>query len=173
MRTSVFVAAALPAELARHSYWRDRLRAEVPNLDHKTLADTLEGLTDLREMLSEVIRSALDDEALVGGLGQRLADMKARLERLSSRAKRKRDLALHTMVESRITRIAEADFTASVRCGNVTLDVFAEELVPAEFWRPQPAKLDRQGLLAALKAGQAIEGTALLPPQSQLTVRAK
>lgn len=173
MRAETLAAAALPTELARHKYFRDRLLAELPGLDHEALADTLEGLTDLREMLSEVIRSALDDEALASGLGLRLADMKARLERLSSRAQRKRALILHTMQEAKIGKIAEADFTASLRQGSVTLDVFAEDRIPADYWRPQPAKLDRQALLTALKAGQVIDGTTLLPPQAQLSVRAK
>ena len=55
----------LTGELSRHRAFRDRLLAEIPDLDNETLADTLEGLTDLREMLAEVIRSALEDEALL------------------------------------------------------------------------------------------------------------
>ena len=160
-------------ELAKHRLFRDRLLAEIPDLDSDTLADTLEGLTDLREMLAEVIRSALDDEALATGLSTRLADMKARLERFEVRAKRKRQLALQAMTEADIPKLAEADFTASVRQGAPTLDVTAEDKIPAAYWKPQPSKLDKQGLLAALKAGTEIEGVAIAPPQPQLSIRTK
>ena len=50
----------------------------------------LEGITDLKEMLTELIRSALDNKAMVEWLFARLSDMKALLGRLETRAKRKR-----------------------------------------------------------------------------------
>ena len=141
------------ASLHNIQLFRDRLLAEIPDIDAETLADTLEGLTDLREMLAEIIRSALDDEALASGLSTRLSDMKARIERFETSAKRKRELALKAMNEAEIPKLLVADFTASLRHGAPTVEVLEETKIPAAYWKPQPPKLDRQGLLAALKAG--------------------
>jgi hypothetical protein len=124
-------------------------------------------------MLAELIRSALEDEALAAGLSTRLSDMKARLERFETRAKRKRQLALRTMGEADIAKLEQADFTASLRHAAPTLDVVAEDQIPAAYWKPQPFKLDRQGLLLALKAGTEIAGVAWAPSQVQLSVRTK
>lgn len=163
-------------ELSKFRLLRDRLLTEIPDIDSETLADTLEGITDLREMVAQLIRSALEDEALATGLSTRLSDMKERLERLErleTRARRKRELALQTMSEAEIAKLMEADFTASLRQGAPTLEVAAEDKIPAAYWKPQPPKLDRQGLLAALKAGTVIEGAALATPHLQLSVRTK
>jgi hypothetical protein len=149
------------------------LLEELPDLDDHTLQDTLEGISDLRQMLAEVVRSALDDEAMAGGLSTRLSDMKARLERLEDRAKRKRQLVLRAMSACEISKLTEADFTASARPGSPTLEVIAEDKVPAAYWKPQPPKLDKQSILSALKTGAEVEGAKLLPPQMQLSVRTK
>ena len=97
MIANASIEPRLTAQLSCHKVLRGRLLAEIPDLDAETLADTLEGLTDLKEMLAELVRSALEDEALAAGLSTRLSDMKARLERFETRAKRKRQLALKTM----------------------------------------------------------------------------
>ncbi len=145
----------------------------MPDLDEATLADTLEGITDLREMLAELIRSALDDEALAGALSTRLCDMKSRHERLETRAARKRQLVRAAMTEAEMKWLEEADFTASLRQGAPALEVVAEDKIPVAYWKPQPPKLDRQGLLAALKGGVDIDGVALAAPTLQLSVRTK
>jgi hypothetical protein len=171
MRTAVLPPQHIQSEAAAHLDFRRQLLAELPDLDEETLADTLEGLTDLREMLAELIRSALDDEALVGGLSTRLSDLKARMERLETRAKRKRRLALRIMAEAVIPKLAVADFTASLKQGPPAVDVLAEDQIPAVFWKPQPPKLDKQWILAALKLGTIVEGAALAAPHIQLSVR--
>ena len=144
---------ALAGELHSHVSLRQRLLAEIPELDEETLADTLEGLTYLPELLAELIRSALADEALAAGLAARLADMKARLARFEAAAQRKRQLALRAMAEAALPRLVQPDFTASLRQGAPALEIVAEDRIPAVYWRPQAPKLDRQGLLAALKGG--------------------
>lgn len=165
--------AVVPTEVARHNVFRARLLAEIPDLDEETLADTLEGITDLRELLAEIVRTALDDEAIVEALSSRISDMRIRLERIETRAKRKRQIVLNAMSDASLPKLAAPDFTASTRMGVPTLDVSNEEKIPAAYWRPQPPKLDRQALLAALKVGTQIDGALLAPARPQLNVRVK
>ena len=160
-------------EARKHVVLKERLIAEFPLIDEETLADTLEGLTELNEVLSAIIRSALEDEALAGGLSTLMADLKHRLHRLEERAQRKRQLALQAMDEASLQKLVAPDFTASLKRGAATLAVVSEHDIPAAYWKPQPPKLDRLGLLAALKAGASIDGASLSPPQLQLTVRIK
>jgi hypothetical protein len=161
------------SEVGRYKLLRDQLLEQIPDLDAETLADTLEGITDLREVLAELVRSALEDEALAGGLATRLAEMRARAQRLEARAEKKRALALRAMTEAEIQTLLVPDFTASLRRAAPALEVLTEELIPDAYWKPQPAKLDRQTLLAALKSGVQIDGAALAAPQVQLSVRTK
>ncbi len=111
------------AKLPSLRLFEGRSSKTTPTSTTKTLSDTLEGLTDLREMLAEIVRSALDDEAICRGLSTRLADMKARLDRLETRAKKKRALALRVMSEADIPKLAEPDFTASLKQGAPALEV--------------------------------------------------
>ena len=64
---------------------RERIKAREPDIDEQTLADTVEGLTDLPDIVEAIIRSALVDEALSKGLRCRIAEMQDRLARLQPR----------------------------------------------------------------------------------------
>jgi hypothetical protein len=72
---------------------RQRVFDQHPGLDDETIRDTLEGITSLHELISELIRSALVDEAIQAGLRTRLEDMRHRLTRLEERGAKKRQLA--------------------------------------------------------------------------------
>ena len=90
-------AANLKMENLRYQELKSRLHAEFTAVDAETIADTLEGITDLHEMIAAVIRSSLVDEALHAGLRLRLDDMRERSSRLELRASKKRQLVLETM----------------------------------------------------------------------------
>ena len=163
----------LTVEAPKYQLLRQRLLADYPNLDEETVADTLEGITDLHEMIAVVIRSALVDEALQAGLRFRVDDMKERLSRLELRATKKRQLALDAMTEVGLSKLEQPDFTASARAGSLALVVIAEETIPQVFWLPQPPKLDRQAILAELKRGVEIPGAQMSNPKPVLSVRTK
>jgi hypothetical protein len=152
---------------------RDRLRAEDPQIDERTLADTVEGITDLHEILAAVIRAALADEALATGLKGRVAEMEDRLGRLQDRAAKRRQIAKDTMVELDLKKIAAPDFTASIRPGMPALMVIDEAAVPSIYWEPRDPRLNRQGLLTDLKQGAEISGVTLANPEPVLSVRTK
>ena len=163
----------LSIETEKYLQLRDRIALAYPEADEKTLLDTLEGITDLHEMIAAVIRSALVDEALQAGLRGRLIEMKERLSRLDARASKKRELALHAMSEVGLTKLEQPDFTASTRAGSPALIVVSEQTIPEAYWLPQPPKLDRQGLLGELKRGADIPGAELSNPKPVLMVRTK
>ena len=152
---------------------RDRIRAEDPNIDEQTLADTVEGLTDLHEIVTAIIRSALADEALAAGLKCRIADMQGRLDRLQDRASKRRQIAKDVMVELDLKKIAAPDFTVSIRPGTPSLLVLDEAAVPSIYWQPSEPRLDRQKLTTELKAGTEIVGTTLSNPEPVLSVRVR
>jgi hypothetical protein len=166
-------ALPLKNELQLYHRLRERLLENLPEIDDETVRDTLEGITDLHEMIAAVIRSALVDEALHAGLRFRIDEMKERLCRLELRATKKRQLALDVMSEVGFTKLEQPDFTASTRAGSPALVVVAEDKIPNSYWVPQPPKLDRQMILGELKRGAEIPGAQLSNPKPVLMVRTK
>jgi hypothetical protein len=164
---------ALKNQIQLYHWLREKLVESFPAADDETIRDTLEGITDLHEMIAEIIRSALIDEALQAGLKSRLDDMKQRLGRLEERGDKKRQLALEAMSEVGLRKLEQPDFTASARSGSPSLVIIAEDAIPSSYWVPQPPKLDRQSLLAELKQGSAVPGTQLSNPRPTLSVRTK
>src|ERR1017187_3243791 len=115
---------------------RDRIRAHDPQIDEQTLADTVEGLTDLHEIVQAVIRATLADEALARGLKGRISDMQGRLDRLEDRASKRRQIAKDAMIELDLKKLNAPDFTASIREGIPALMVINEDAVPSIYWQP-------------------------------------
>ena len=160
-------------ELTRFSELRRRLIEADPEIDETTLLDTLEGATNLHEAIGEVVRAALDEEALADGLKGRLEMMRGRLERFETASAKKRQVALDVMEEAGIEKILEPDFTVSLRTQPPSVVVTDPELIPEFCWIPQPPKLDRKRVLEALKAGTAITGASLSNSRVCLAVRSK
>src|SRR6476620_1647721 len=152
---------------------RDRIRAEDAQIDQQTLADTVEGLTDLHEVLTAIIRAALTDQALAIGLEGRIGEMQARRDRLQDRATKRRQIAKDVMIELDLKKLAAPDFTASIRPGAPGLMVIDEAAVPSIYWEPREPRLNRQKLSSELKDGAEITGVTLSNPEPVLSVRVR
>lgn len=167
---------SLHAELTRHSILKDELLRRFPSLadDEQALIDTLDGISDLKEQITEVIRSAEDDEMLADAISDRIDQLKARQERLRTRSKGKRDAAFHAMQEAGIKKIEAPDATISLARSPVSVLITDDALIPGEYLRqPEPPapKPDKKAIKEALVAGQEIPGCILSNGGARLLVR--
>ena len=152
---------------------RQRILALEADIDDTTLADTVEGLTDLNEVVAAVVRSALLDEAMADGLKGHILTLQERMRRISERASERRRIARDAMVEVDVRKIAAPDFTVSVRPGSPALVVVDERVIPEPYWEAREPRLDRIGLINDLKKGDAVPGVTLSNAEPVLSVRVR
>ena len=152
---------------------RERVRTIEPDIDEQTLADTVEGLTDLHEIVQAIIRSALAEEALAKGLKCRISEMQDRLNRFEDRASKRRQIAKDVMVDLGLKKLTAPDFTVSLREGTPALLVIDEDAGPKTYWEPGEPRLRRQILAKDLKDGEEVPGASLSDPQPFLVVRTR
>jgi hypothetical protein len=161
----------LTFETAKFVELKRRILEQYQDVDEVTLRDTLEGATNLRETLAALVRSALEDEAMCDGLKALVETMRTRLDRLEIRAINKRRAVLEAMETVDLAGFVEPDFTVSLRKTPSSVLIDDEDKIPRQFLVPQPPRLDRRGILAALAAGAAIPGAKLSVPRNSLSVR--
>lgn len=152
---------------------RDKILTLEPDIDERTLADTVEGLTDMHEILQAIIRSALVDQALASGLKCRIVDMQDRLNRLEDRISKRRQIAKDVMVDLGLKKLTAPDFTASIQPGIPSVMIIDEDAVPKSYWEPGQPRLRRQLLAHDLKQGEEVAGAVLTEPQPFLSVRTR
>ncbi len=160
-------------EAARYRALAEQLRADFSGIDDETLRDTLAGLTHLTEMLEEIVRSALDDEAIAIALRARSELMNSRLARFRERSEKKRKLVSSIMSLAAIERFEVPEFSVHRSQGGEKLDIEPTAKLPDAYLLPQPAKVDRLSLTAAIKRGEQIEGARLVRGEAFITVRTR
>ena len=163
----------LRSEVHQYLILADELKTRYGAIDDETLRDTLEGLSDLPELIQQVIRSSLDDEAMVNALKLRISDMQERLDRITSRSEKKREIACWAMSTAGIDRLMAEDLSVSLRQGSPKLEILDEAEIPGHFLIPVRPRIDRAGMLACLKLGEAIPGAVLVDGQPHISVRVK
>lgn len=163
-------------ELAHHVALRDRILAECPDLDEQTLADTLQGATNLYEAIAAVVRSMGDDESMLEGLDSRLAEMVERKKRIEARIDKKRELVAVAMGEADIKKFVDPAFTVSLVPTQRAVIVFDEAQLPPDYMRtPEPPapRPDKKLIKQAITDGYTVPGATLSNGGQTITVRRK
>ena len=163
----------LQSELSKHELFREQLLKEFPDEDEETLADTLEGMTDLSEMIAVTLRSSREDEAIMNGLSNYISKLVARERRIADRHDKKRALCLDAMERANLAKITAPDFTASLRSNQAPLIIAEQDKIPTMFFEPQPDRLDKRKLRDALDKGEQVPGAILGNAARTISIRPK
>lgn len=139
--------------------------------DPDTLADTIEGETNLHEAIAKVMDGITEDEVMIAGLRTMTEQLVNRRLRFENRIDRRRNAIERAMAAGELTKLELPQATLSIRRVPPKLQVLSETLIPESFWVPQPPKLDRGEIAAAIKAGREVPGAALDNGSTTLAIR--
>jgi Arc/MetJ-type ribon-helix-helix transcriptional regulator len=160
----------------------DALRIEVASLlreypelmdDDVARLDTLEGATDIREVLIRLARALDETKALEEGVHARIAELTARQGRFVSRGEMLRDLIFKVLESANLKKVELPEATLSLRNGVPRLTGEADPAsLPDDLVKITRA-VDRKKVREAIEAGQIVPGFTLSNAQPSLTVRVK
>lgn len=136
----------------------DLLQAE--EIDEQTFSDTLEaiGATEKIESYCQVIRQLQADADMFGKEIERLEARKQTAKNRVERVKAALLMFLQASGQNKVKAGVVSVYTATTQVCNIT----DESKVPPEWFIPQPARVDKAGIKAALKTGAKIDGAELI-----------
>lgn len=119
--------------------------------DQQLIADTVEGETDLFEVIDGVLARIREAEIGVVGIKAIEKDLAERRKRFEDGQKRDRALLEQAMTIAGLTTIARPTATLSLSQRPPALVVVEESEIPADYWRTGDPVLDRKALTEALR----------------------
>lgn len=173
------MSALLSTAVATHNALREKLKAEFGLEDgDEALADTLEGVSDLRELIAIAARQARYEAAQCEACKGIIAAMQERMARRGEKAERLRAAIAHAMDAAGEKKIDAPDLTISVRAGKPKLvtTLEASALMPERYVKSTTTyKWDRDALAIGLDQfdQEAMQIAHLSNPEPILTIRGR
>lgn len=140
--------------------------------DQQLLADSLEGQTDLFEMVRQLLNQIEDDEGHEKALAEQISERLARKQRTVERIRARRNAIAALLECAKLEKLMLPEATVSVRRVPPKAFVTDEAAVPDEFCK-FTRKPDLAAIKAGVEAGAVIEGVSFDNGGTSLTVRRK
>lgn len=131
------------------------------DLDIDTLIDTLDGETEIFEVLCAIKESALEDAMAIRSLDSFINDLKSRRARAEKAMKSKDAMILSAMERAEIPQVKGPLFTLSKRKVPPKVIINDEAEIPAKFFRSPDPVIDKNMIMEALKEKQDVPGAQL------------
>lgn len=141
----------------------DALIMEYPELaeDEQLLADTIEGETNVHEMLERLLSKVRSAECMQEAIASRIEQLKQRKNAFELREQYTRKLMHRIMDAAGQRKAVLTEGTLSVRATPPAVVITNQEAIPDEFMRHPPPEPDRTRIKAAIKAGEHVPGCEL------------
>ncbi len=140
--------------------------------DNAALHDTLQGATNLDELITLTMRAAMEREDQGKAIAERIEILKRRKDRLEAGAQKLRAMVLQAMSEADLKKIAAPDFSLSVGQGKPKILIVDEDLIPDHLCRI--SRTPSKTMIAdEMAAGRDVPGATRGNPQSFLTIHTR
>lgn len=142
--------------------------------DEETYLDTLDGETNVLDLVDREIIAAQSDESLAEAIKAHIADLRARQSRIEMRADAHRANIRLLLQHIALPKLERPMATVSVRPGNVSVKIINEAEIPSQLMRETVSRApDKAAIKAHLDAGESVPGAELTRGNDILTMRTK
>ena len=140
-----------------------RVQELADELDQATLLDTLdaiqESIEDKAENTAKLIRSWEAEANAIREEEKRLAERRKAVEN------RIQSLKLYLQIQMEVAgidKVKRPTLTVSIRNNPPSVNVLDESAIPSNYMIPQPSKISKKDIAAALKSGEFVPGVELV-----------
>lgn len=143
-------------------------------VDEQLKLSTLEGETNLFEIVSALLAQNEDDEGTIAALDEQVDVRAVRIERAKMRIEARKKAIMSLMDSAQETRLKLPEATLSLRTLKARPKVIDAELLPDGFYSTVTTKRpDHDAIQAAFERGQPIPGVTIANGGASLSVRRK
>lgn len=142
--------------------------------DEETYLDTLDGETDLLDILDTEIEAMQADEAKAAAVRARIADLKTRADRLEMRGEAHKGNVGKILAAAGLKKAERPLATVSLRPGSVSVHIVDEAEIPTQLMREKVTRVpDKGAIKAQIEAGETVPGAELVRGEETVSVRVK
>lgn len=141
-------------------------------LDEQLKLSTLEGETELCEIVSLLLDENEDDEGMIGAVKAQIEVKRERIARFERRVDARRNAIVSLMDTAQITKLPLPEATVTLRTLGPRPKVSIEEAIPDDFCK-FVRKPDMEKIKQAFEDGLCVPGVVLSNGGASLTVRRK
>lgn len=141
-------------------------------LDEQLKLSTLEGETELTEVVSILLAENEDDEGIIAAVKEQIGVRKERVARFERRIEARRNAIVSLMDTAQITKLPIPEATVSIRTLRPRMKIVDEDQIPDAFKVPVLVP-DKEAIEEAVTHGASIPGVIMTNGGASLTVRRK
>lgn len=141
----------------------DEIKSQIntDDIDEKCLLDTLEGATNMHELLLSIEDGIAERDGEIDYLKKRIEQLGIRQSRMKNTNESLRNIITSVMDRAGIKTVTGPMATLTVKSTPRKLEIDDENIIPSKFWIKQPPKLDKKMIAAAIKNKESVPGALL------------